>query len=191
MNDKVYEIIKDEYEKLWNYYIQGVQERFKLFDWYFKIVTIPFTFFTSISFFVEKNKVFIPFDNFLGLILIVIYLCGLCIYIIYAKQNALAEKYDISLKTIRGYYKVQFPELADILVIDKLRFSKGRFNGMGSVKLWRGLIIAFFNSIIITISLGVIKLINDIFILILVYFFSIALHIFIYLIMNKNYLNKE
>lgn len=189
MNDKVLEVVKDEYEKLWNYYIQGVQERFKLFDWYFKIVTLPFTILASLTFLGNSKDIINDYNTYFGLILLAIFLCGLCIYVIYAKQNALTVKYDIAINKIREFYRTNIPELEKVLVIDTLRSSKGKFNGMGSVKLWRGLIIVFFNSIILTSSFSILVCISNVFVLIGIYLVFVIVHIVVYRIMNINYIN--
>jgi hypothetical protein len=190
-NDNELSIVKEEYEKLWNYYIQSIQERFKLFDWYFKIVTIPFSLFASISFIFGKKTEFAKFNDYFSLILFAIFLIGLCIYIIYSKQNALALKYDISINKIREYYRDKYTRLSDILVIDKLRQQKGFFNGMGSIKLWRGLIIVFFNSIISTIALALIIDTLRTGFIVIAYLTIVIIHVLIYLIMNNNYLSKN
>lgn len=184
-----HEILKDEYEKLWDYYNKSVQERFKLFDWYFKIVTIPSTVLVGFNFLSENY--FKENILFIGLILLAIFLCGLCIYIIYAKQNSLTIKYDMSINKIRKYYRKNYPELKDILIIDKLRNDKGFLNGLGSVKLWRGLIIVFFNSIIITSCLVVFGMSEKILWIIISYIVSIMFHISIYILFQNNYMNSK
>jgi hypothetical protein len=188
---KKYDILKDEYEKLWNYYNQGVQERFKLFDWYFKIVTIPSTVLAGFNFFSENSVKTNSYYNYIGLILLAIFLCGLCIYIIYAKQNSLTIKYDLSINKIREYYRTNYPELNEILIIDKLRSDKGFFNGLGSVKMWRGLILVFFNSIISSSCFVILFEIKKILWIILSYLIVVIFHIIVYQFFQNNYMHKK
>ena len=195
------QIILNEYDNLWRYYISSVEERFKLFDWYFKIVTLPFAILGGLTPFLKPNMwIYLPFAFFL------IFLCGFCINILYGKQSAQSKKYDVSLKLIRNHFISRYSSLENIIILDRLRkkrYARNIYNKdintkitlereIRSIKFWRGLIISLFNSAIFVVALiSHRKVTLLIFWYIPIFIGILVIQLFCYYISYRNFLGKR
>jgi hypothetical protein len=152
MKGKSVEIVIKEYEALWNYYNKSIEERFRLFDWYFKIVALPASIFIAILTLNGKDDISQRITKYYPLacsIFFVIFLCGASLYITYIKQSYKAGKYFESILKVRSWLLVAFPDLYP--VFSNKRESEGNRSLLfDSVKFWRGATFVWFNSFLIS-----------------------------------------
>ena len=142
----------DEYKLLWSYYQKILDERKNLFDWYFKVVTLPATVVGYIASGAPGSPD-IPVQVIASL-LFIIFLVGLTLYITYAKESSNAGKYECAMKSLRSFFRKKMPTLDEVIVIDDLRAKKSTLKGFGSIKAWRGASIGIINSAIGVISIS-------------------------------------
>jgi hypothetical protein len=186
MENKI-QIAIEEYKAIWSYYQKSIDERFNLFSWYFKVVTLPAAvlgFITIIK--PEINSEVIDYAVF-G-ILTVIFLTGISLHITYAKQCRNASKLESSLRQLRAFFRTTEPTLESVLIFDKLRQGEG-FNIFKSVKFWRGMVFSIINSAVFSGAIAIL-LYPYYWLIILSYLLSLILHIMLYRLCFKTYLNK-
>jgi hypothetical protein len=158
--EAVLTIVLKEYDLISEYYHKSIQERFKLFDWYIRIVPIPVTVLLAIITYLGKEESLSSFHhyfNILGYLFILLFLCGLSLYIVYIKQGNNTTKYFIAMSKLRNALREIHPFLEKSLVVDKLVDQKdnGKTNKREvfvTVKFWRGVLFIIFNSF--TLAVG-------------------------------------
>jgi len=145
------DVVLEEYRQMWSYYHRTLDERKNLLDWYFKTVELPAV---AVGFSVAKDTGALALPNNVGgTILSVVFLIGVTIHGTYAKESANAAKYQTSMKAIRAFVKLKYPELCTAIVIDEQRETKSGGHRLGSIRAWRGFMIGFANAAIGTASL--------------------------------------
>lgn len=157
-DDKIInEITIEEYKALWTYYIKTLDERGRIFDIYFKFVTIPAAVAGFIVYFSRSLADGIAHNQNLNELIFILnaaYLAssaffllssisGLFCYIYYQMESANAKNYILASNAIRSFWRKKF-DLDDILIIDKLRPSDG--HSIFSIPNVRGFVFVIFNS---------------------------------------------
>lgn len=162
--DKVeHEIIVEEYKALWAYYLRTLDERARIFDFYFKIVSIPFvltgvvviTLRTLGDFDVaQQAQVIQRLDTIVwgaSFFFLLAWLAGVACYIYYVLESANSRAYLLALSAIRNRWR-EIPALSESIIIDLVR-PNIRFAG-GLIIHSRGLVLAIFNSAMLAVALA-------------------------------------
>jgi len=163
-DDLELQVALEEYRSLWAYYQRTLDERATLFNYYFKVVTVPAGLALALTLRLTLKEGGIQgiefatasgsndLTDFVSNLLSVIFLIGLAAYTAYSKETANGRKYEQSLNVLRGYFGGRFASLSEVLVIGDLRKPKSLFGGLGSIAFWRGMILVFMNSAIVTFA---------------------------------------
>ena len=161
--DKVIDVVLEEYKSLWHYYEILVKEWNGFVDAYFKIIAIPASIFGFLT--VQESSVsgFTIDDKIGAAILGVIGLAGVALYIAYSKENKNGRAYEDAMSQIRIFLRSKHVDLPHAIVIDDLREQvvkrysgkrERRWNIFG-IKYWRGAAMLIINSALITASASV------------------------------------
>ncbi len=149
---KPLEVAVEEYRHLWAYYHRTLDERKNLLDWYFKVVELPAA---AIGYLVANGNGSVSVDPQTGAgVLGVVGLIGIAIYGTYAKESANAGKYQASMARIREFFRRSNQELDLVLTIDRERAVNPNRSRLGSIRAWRGAMVALANSLVGTASLA-------------------------------------
>jgi hypothetical protein len=160
--DKIIEVLLEEYKALWHYYEVLVREWNTFIDAYFKVIALP----ASVVGFLTVQHVsesgFAIDENISMAVLGVIGLAGLSLYVGYSKENRNGRAYEQAMKQIRAYLRDRHVDLHDNLIIDDQRkLATGideqktnyQWNIFG-IKYWRGAAMMMINSAIMTASVS-------------------------------------
>lgn len=155
-------ILLEEYRALWLYYMRTLDERGRIFDLYFKIVSVPFVLTGAVVVTLRSLGQFeagraAEVAQRLDLIIqgasiffILAAIAGLACYAYYALESANSRTYLVALTAIRNAWR-RNPELADGVVVDLLRTNIKIAGGI--IVHARGVVLAVFNSALVAVSL--------------------------------------
>ena len=116
-----------------------------------------------------------------------VFLVGISLYITYAKESGNAAKYQRAMKDARDYFRAAYPSIDASITIDKYRKKRAFFSISGSIKFWRGSVIAIMNSAIGSSSLKVLFDSVDALGLFVLFVGFVVFHTVIYKIMFEAY----
>ena len=154
----------EEYKALWNYYLRTLDERARMFDIYFRLISIPFVLTGAVILYIRSfdlqsrdTAIAQKFSSFaemvtngLGIFFSLSCIAGLATYLYYCLESGNSRRYLNALNAIRANWRDKY-QLHDSLVIDLLR-PKSNYTGDWIVHS-RGAVFAIFNSSIFFASI--------------------------------------
>jgi hypothetical protein len=161
--------LKEEYKIKWDYYKELLINQKNIFDWYFKIVTIPASVFGVANIFsnsqAERN---LSLTNY-KLIFLIIFFCGLGLFVAFVIETGKLKMYNNRIKQIESQiYKTT----------DYREDQQSYFGFIYSVGFWRLTPIIIINSFLISLSLYVLT--SRFYFPMAIFILSILLHFLIY-----------
>lgn len=156
--DHIQGVLIEEYRSLWSYYSKTLDERGRIFEIYFKVVSVPFVLTGGIVFFLKPTadenadvvEIIQRLDAVIGgaaLFFILAFVAGLACYVYYCLESANSRIYLIALTAIRNKWRADMSLHRDIIV-DLLR-PELKFTG-DLIAHARGATFVVFNSAMIT-----------------------------------------
>ncbi|MEM6589702.1 MAG: hypothetical protein AAF641_14740 [Pseudomonadota bacterium] len=141
-----------EYGSLWAYYMKTLDERTKIFEMYFRIITLPLVLSGAAAVFLRTapaNSEIIQLAisatfGVLGMFFLLCFASGLASYTYYALESANSRLYLLALRSIRNTWRIRDERLSKAIVIDDLRPNIGR---VGDAIIYaRGAVFILFNT---------------------------------------------
>ncbi|SJZ32061.1 hypothetical protein SAMN04488132_10134 [Sediminibacterium ginsengisoli] len=131
----------EEYKVKWDYYKETHKNRKNLFDWYFKIVTIPASAFGVANIISgDKTKTTFSVQDY-RYVFLLIFLCGIGLFAAYVIETGISQMYINRIKS-----------LENLLFFRNHKNSK--FHTITSVGFWRVMPIIFINSFLLALSIS-------------------------------------
>lgn len=183
--EKQVECAVEEYKILWDYYKVTLEERRNLFEWYFKVVALPASIVGYILTQDISLEVGLEFNLILGCILVVMFLCGITLYVTYISESINATKYFRNITNIRRYFCEVDKSLSKVFKVDSNHDAKMHINGLDFIKIFKGLTIPIINSAIGLIPTTFLLKIESITSISLAYLLILISHLFLYFMIYK------
>ena len=150
--DDTRQTLELEYGSLWTYYMKTLDERTKIFEMYFRIITLPLVLSGAAAVFLRTapaNSEVIQFAisatfGVLGMFFLLCYMSGLASYTYYSLESANSRLYLLALRSIRNTWRTTDECLSKTIIIDDLRPNIGRVGG--AIIYARGAVFILFNT---------------------------------------------
>jgi len=140
------------YERMWRYYVQTIDNRESLFNWYFKIVALPAAAMALLAAAQRKGgiDIVVPAPA-AGAVLLAVYVAGVALVVAYAKMSRNSFAYYDHAQDMEEFLWEQFPGLAKYRTLRQMRGDRGEALGelrLGSINGWRAAVIVALNTAI-------------------------------------------
>lgn len=146
------DLVMKEYEMLWGYYVENIENREKSIDRYFKIVAIPAAIAAAVGMRLRNVDGEIYLSNIeqsyaLAFLLLVICLTGLSSFVCQCKEVVHASRYLASIRAIRTYIRASDARHENVVVMDRL-FGRSKPGAINRAATWRLMIVVPCNAAI-------------------------------------------
>jgi len=148
-------VLIEEYKALWAYYMRTLDERGRIFDLFFKVVSVPFVLTGGIVLTLRTMmsgdamstaEIASGLDRIVfgaALFFVLSSTAGIACYVYYSIESANSRLYLRAMTAIRNRWRSD-PLLAEVIVVDLIRPNRRYFGNL--VVYSRGVVLALFNA---------------------------------------------
>ena len=174
----------EEYKILWEYYRFIMDLRAKIFDWHLKAVLLPSSVVGLSIAAIKSEKVNIEISiamHIAGLLLIAVFLLGLCLFLYYCFETANSYKYTNSTTAIRKFIREKYSNLDSVLILDCHRLE----TFPEAVPFFRGLAFGVINSVVLSGAILLLTSLDMLCCITIIFFVTIIFHASLFLLIAK------